>query len=512
MSPLTAHRAAILSCLGLWAGTMRIAHAAAPDRPPARLNIVFILTDDQRYDTLGFLGHPIVETPHLDRLAREGVHCANAFVTTSLCSPSRASILTGQYMHTHGVVDNISGVREALATFPQLLQEGGYRTGFFGKWHMGASADPQRGFHRWVSFRGQGEYQATRTVPKAATNQLNVDGRWVARRGYITDELTDYAVEWLHSVPRDQPFLLYLAHKAAHGLCEPAERHRGRYAGKPLPQPASRHTHEHAPMWVRNQRNSWHGVEYPYHNADPKFWEAEYQRYLECLLAVDDSVGRLMAELQTRGQLDDTLILFTSDNGFSFGEHGLIDKRVAYEWSIRVPLLARCPAAFPGGRTLAAMVANIDFAPTILEAAGRPVPAGLDGRSFWPLLRGEAGPRRTELLYEYYWERQYPQTPTLHALRGERYKYIRSQGVWDLDELYDLREDPGETRNLILSAAHTSLVAEMDQRLTQLLDQGGGLMLPLQRTRGRPQNLRNQEGSAPAGFPAEWIRPAGKQE
>lgn len=478
---------------------------AAP-LPAAPRNLIFILTDDHRFDALGFMGHPYLQTPHLDRLAREGVHCANAFVTTSLCSPSRASILTGRYMHHHGVVDNATKVRPEQVMFPQLLQAAGYRTGFFGKWHMGIDADPQRGFDRWVSFRGQGEYLPVGTAAGAARNRLNVDGRWVDRRGYITDELTDYALDWLRSIPAGQPFFLYLSHKAAHGICVPAERHRGRYEAVKLPQPASRQTHEHAPMWVRNQRNSWHGIDFPYHNPDPLAWESETKRYAECLLAVDESVGRILAALQERGQLDDTLVAYMGDNGFGFGDHGLIDKRVAYEWSMRVPLLLRCPAAFAGGQTLRSLVANIDLAPSLLQAAGVPVPPGLDGASFWPLLRGETVPWRTELAYEYYWERGYPQTPTLHALRGERYKFIRAQGVWDLDELYDLQEDPGETRNLILDPAHATRIADMDRRLTEWLDRSGGLVLPLQRTRGRASNLRNAAGAPPAEFPPEWIR------
>lgn len=483
--------------------TAGLARAATPR------NIVFILTDDHRYDAIGFMGHPFLETPHLDRLAREGAHAANAFVTTALCSPSRATILTGQYMHRHGVVDNATMVRPEAVLFPQLLQTAGYRTGFFGKWHMGTSADPQRGFHRWVSFRGQGEYLPAGAGPNAPRHQLNVDGRAVVRQGYITDELTDYAVAWMREVPRDQPLFLYLSHKAAHGICVPAERHRGRYEKHPLPQPASRRTHEHAPMWVRNQRNSWHGIDFPYHNADPLVWESEYRRYAECLLSVDDSVGRIMEELRARGQLDETLIIYTGDNGFGFGDHGLIDKRVAYEWSMRVPLLVRCPAAIRGGQTLQAILANIDFAPTILEAAGVAAPAGCDGRSFWPLLRGEAVPWRTELVYEYFWERQYPQTPTLHALRGERYKFIRSQGVWDIDELYDLQEDPGETRNLVFSPAHATTLTEMDRRLTQMLEGTGGLNLPLQRTpRPRSPAVRSAAGSPRAEFPSELIRPA----
>lgn len=469
--------------------------------------LVLIVADDHRHDALGFLGHPFVETPHLDRLAREGVHAARAFVTTALCSPSRASILTGQYMHRHGVIDNVSGVRGDLPTFPRLLQAAGYRTGFFGKWHMGTSAEPRPGFDRWVSFRGQGEYAAVPARAGAAPHQLNVDGNWVDRRDYITDELTRYALEWLASVPRGQPFLLYLSHKGVHGRCEPAPRHRGRYEGRPLPRPASRDRHEHAPRWVRDQRNSWHGIDFPYHEADPAAWAAEHRRYLECLLSVDDSVGAVLGALADRGVLDDTLVVYTSDNGFGFGEHGLIDKRVAYEWSMRVPLLVRCPAAVPGGRTLRQLVANLDLAPTLLEAAGLPVPGGMDGRSAWPLLQGREVPWRTELLYEYYWERQYPQTPTLHALRGERYKFIRAQGVWDIDELYDLEEDPHEMRNLIHDPAHAARVAEMDQRLTRWLETGGGLAVPLQRVRGRAQNLRHPAGAGSAPFPPELILP-----
>ena len=485
-----------------------LALALAGPALAAPRGLVLILADDHRYDALGFLGHPFLETPHLDRLAREGVHAARAFVTTALCSPSRASVLTGLQMHRHGVVDNVSGVRGELPTFPQLLQAAGYRTGFFGKWHMGTSADPRPGFHRWVSFRGQGEYAPAPTRPGAPPHQLNIDGVWTPRREYITDELTNHALDWLATVPRDQPFLLYLSHKAVHGRCEPAPRHLGRYEGRPLPRPPSRENHHDAPRWVRDQRNSWHGIDFPYHQADPAVWEAEHRRYLECLLSVDESVGRVLAALAERGQLDETLVVYTSDNGFGFGEHGLIDKRVAYDWSMRVPLLVRCPAAVPGGRTLTRLAANIDLAPTLLEAAGLVPPPGLDGRSLWPLLRGLEVPWREELLYEYYWEHQFPQTPTLHALRGERYKYIRPQGVWDIAEFYDLETDPHETRNLIHDPAHAARIAAMDARLTAQLAAGGGLVLPLQRVHGRAQNLRHPSAAAPAAFPPALVRPA----
>lgn len=477
-------------------------------------NVVFILTDDHRFDAMGLAGHPFLETPHLDSIAKNGVYLPNAFVTTALCSPSRASILTGQYAHHHGVVDNNNPVRTDLVFFPQLLQKAGYKTAFFGKWHMGGEGDdPQRGFDHWVSFRGQGVYWPDRRgTPGAGKAKkaaplvtLNVDGKTVPQRGYITDELTDYALNWMESLPKKQPFFFYLSHKAVHSEFVPATRHLGRYQDKPLPWPASRTRHTHAPIWVQNQRNSWHGVDFPYHSdldvAD------YYRRYCETLLAVDESVGRVLAALKERGQLEDTVVVYMGDNGFGFGEHGLIDKRTAYEWSMRVPLLMQCPSALAGGTVVKQIVANIDLAPTLLEAVGVKCPAAsFDGHSFWPLARGQSVPWRTELLYEYFWERNFPQTPTLHALRGDRYKYIRVQGLWDIDELYDLENDPGETANLILSQQHQAIVRQMNTRLFATMEQTGGMFIPMQPDRGRPANLRREAGRTPADFPKELMR------
>jgi len=472
-------------------------------------NLVFILADDHRYDALGFLGHPFLETPQLDSLARNGVLLRNAFVTTALCSPSRASILTGLYAHRHRVVDNNNPIPPGLTFFPQYLQRAGYRTAFIGKWHMGGETDaPQRGFHHWVSFRGQGEYwpdgrgTANSNCPPM---RLNVDGRSVPQRGYLTDELTDYALDWLRSLPADQPFFLYLSHKAVHAEFVPAERHRGRYAGKPVPVPPTQTRHDGAPMWVQNQRNSWHGVDFAYHS---RLDVAEYhRRYCETLLALDDSVGRVLDMLRERGWLDSTVVVYQGDNGFAFGEHGLIDKRSAYEESMRVPMLVQCPDLFRSGTVVTQVVANIDVAPTLLEAAGLKPPNGLDGRSFLPLARGETIPWRTGLLYEYYWERNFPHTPTLHALRGDRYKYIHVHGLWDIDELYDLQSDPAEARNLIFSPEHQPVVREMNHRLFEVLAETEGLYLPLYPDRGNSANLRRADGSPPATFPQELMRP-----
>jgi N-acetylglucosamine-6-sulfatase len=484
-----------------------VANAAFAQQPLRRnagkpRNVIFILTDDHRHDALGFLkGQAWLETPQLDRMAREGCHFPNAFVTTALCSPSRASILTGLYAHRHRIIDNNTRLPAGTMLFPQYLKKAGYATAFVGKWHMGGeSDDPQPGFDHWVSFKGQGSY-----LP--SPNGLNVNGKRVPQKGYITDELTDYALDWLSGRPGSQPYFLYLSHKAVHADFVPAERHKNRYAGKEFQYPATMAADgENAkgrPIWVSNQRNSWHGVEYPYHSA---LNIAEYYRlYAETLCAVDESMGRLFAKLEERGELDSTLVIYMGDNGFAFGEHGLIDKRTAYEESMRVPLLARCPELFGKGKTIPQVVANIDIMPTVLDAMGLEPPVG-DGRSWLPLASGRQTAWRTELLYEYYWERNFPQTPTMHALRGDRYKFIRYHGIWDSDELYDLQQDPLEKNNLIHSAGHQKLAQDLRNRLFQVLEESNGMQMPIWPDRGGTMNLRNPKGSRGADFPPELVR------
>jgi N-acetylglucosamine-6-sulfatase len=366
---------------------------------------------------------------------------------------------------------------------------------------MGGDSDaPQPGFDRWVSFRGQGTY-----LP--AKNGLNVDGVHVAQRGYITDELTDYALDWLKGRTAARPFFLYLSHKAVHADFTPAKRHEGRYRDKVFAPPETMadtpENYDGKPMWVRNQRNSWHGVDFPYH-GDLDI-AAYYRRYAETLLAVDDSMGRLVSHLGERGLLDSTIVIFMGDNGFAFGEHGLIDKRTAYEESMRVPLLM-AGGGLPAGVTVDDVVANIDIAPTVLEAAGLSSPP-MDGRSFLPLARGERVPWRDTLLYEYYWERNFPQTPAMHALRGARYKYIRYYGLWDTDELYDLQVDPLERRNLIRDPVHQPVVTRMNAELFETLAGTGGLYIPLAPDRGGSNNLRRPGGARGAEFPPYMFPP-----
>ena len=467
-------------------------------------NIVFILTDDHRYDALGFLkGQSFLQTPNLDALARDGVYMKNAFVTTALCSPSRASILTGLYAHQHGVVDNNNPVSAKLVFVSQYLQRAGYETAMIGKWHMGGEFDdPQRGFDYWVSFKGQGTYLPSR-------NGLNVNGKKVPQKGYITDELTDYALDWLKSRKGDKPFLLYLSHKGVHAEFEPAARHKGSFKNETFVEPKTMNplNVKDAPMWVRNQRNSWHGVDFPYH-SDLNIAEY-YKQYAETLRGVDDSVGRVLAWLKETGKLDETLVIYMGDNGFAFGEHGLIDKRTAYEESMRVPMLVRCPALFKGGTTSEAVVANIDITHTMLEAAGLQAPKHLAGRSFISVAQGKPVQWREGLLYEYYWERNFPQTPTLHALRGSRYKYIHVHGLWDIDELYDLQTDPLETTNLIFSEEHQEVIKQMNQQLFETLKQSAGMYIPLYADRGGTNRLRRKGGATNADFPPQLMRERG---
>jgi N-acetylglucosamine-6-sulfatase len=467
-------------------------------------NIVVVLTDDHRYDAMGFMKtQSFLETPVMDRIAGEGAHFRNAFVTTALCSPSRATIFTGLYAHQHRVVDNNHAISPDLSFFPEYLQAAGYETAFIGKWHMGVEGDdPQPGFDHWISFKGQGDYWPN-------GDGLNINGVRVPQRGYLTDELTDYAMEWLESRTREKPFFLFLAHKAVHAEFIPAPRHEGRYEDAEFVYPQTMdlppQEDEGRPVWAKNQRNSWHGADFPYHTNLPL--SHYYKRYAETLLSVDEGLGRIVDHLEARGELDATLLMYLGDNGFAFGEHGLIDKRTAYEESMRIPLIARCPELFPAGAVVDQVVANLDIAPTLLAAAGLEAPDGLEGADMLPLARAEDVPWRTELLYEYYWERNFPQTPTVHAIREDRYKYIHYHGVWDIDELYDLQADPLESRNLIFSAGHEALVEDLRTRLFKRLEENDGLNIPLPLPVGGRHLLRDAEGAPPFQLPPQFLKP-----
>jgi len=429
--------------------------AVAAELPQGRPNFVFILIDDLRFDALRCLGHPWVDTPHLDALAAGGMIFDRSYVCTALCSPSRASILSSTYAHQHGVLDNTTPLPERLTLFPSVLRGAGYRTGFIGKWHMGGKSDaPHPAFDRWVSFPGQGNY---------LNQTLTVDGAKVPGEGYLSDVLTDHAVQFIEGAGAS-PFCLFLAHKATHADFVPAPRHQGCYADKTYPRPASMaNTDENyrgKPAWVRAQRNSWHGVDGMYNRTVD--YDQFTRSYAETVRAVDDSVGRVVETLRTRGQLDNTIIVFTGDNGFLFGDHGLIDKRCFYEPSIRVPMIVHWPAQVKPGTTCHNAVINLDHGPTFLDAAGLSAPEGFQGRSYLPLLRGETPAWREDFLYTYFWERSFPQTPTVLGVHTGRYKLAQYHGIWDRYEMYDLDNDPEEQHNLLAEFLQDAEAGELD--------------------------------------------------
>lgn len=356
-------------------------------------------------------------------------------------------MLTGLYPHTHKVQDNFTELNPNLPTFPLLLQKAGYKTGFLGKWHMGGASDaPRPGFDHWVSFYGQGRY---------FDPQLNINGKQERRTGYITDILTDEAAKFVES--QTGPFFLFLSHKAVHSPFEPAPRHRDQYAHETMPRPKSMvyrdDWYESKPEWVKHRRPTRHGVDGAMGHLAPL--DELYRGYCQCLSAIDEGLSKLVQTLERKGILNDTLVVYMGDNGYLWGEHGLVDKRAMYEPSLRIPMIMHCPAMFGKSRPTE-FALNQDIAPTFLEAAGFTPPASMHGRSLLPVLQGRATNWRKDFLYEYEWERDFPYTPTILGLRNEQYSLAQYYGIWDIDELYDVRKDPDQMNNLL---AGTRLLA-----------------------------------------------------
>ena len=457
-------------------------------RPP---NIVVVLVDDLRWDEFGAAGHPYLETPNIDRLAREGAMFENAFHAVPLCSPNRASLLTGQYPSRHGIIDNVARNRAShgLETFPRALRDSGYETAFVGKWHMGNDPTPRPGFDYWVALPGQG-----RTVDPT----LYEDGELRTVEGYVTDILTDRALAFIER-ERERPFILYLSHKGVHpdarqlddGSVDldypmvyiPAPRHLGRYDDRvfrrrpnvpsSLDDVTSAASREALRIRASPEIMDTFGEDF----LDPLTGETTVRRRAEMLLAIDEGLGDILNALEERGALDDTVVLFTSDNGYFFGEHGFsIERRMPYEESIRNPLLVRYPARVPPGLRVEGLVSSIDIAPTLLELAGAEVGAHIQGRSFVPLLTGAGGQGRESVMVEFYtYENPMPWLTTMdyRAVRTRRYKYIH--WVRHDDELYDLEADPFETRNLIAEPGMEAAAAELREELGRLSLEALGL-------------------------------------
>lgn len=454
---------AVLALALALALSLPFATAAAAASPAPRPNILIVYTDDQRWDCLGLAGHPFLKTPHIDRIGREGARFAHAFTTTPVCSPSRASFLTGQYKHTHGVLGNedSTALSHRLGTFPRLLQAAGYRTGYFGKWHMGGSGAPRPGFDRWVSVDGQGTY---------INPSLNVDGQPVKTEGYFADIVTDHAARFIDEAGNSSaPFCAIVAHKGPHSPFTPAPRHAKLFANRTIERrPNSRDDlsgkpalAQPLPGWPRVGPGTGPG-------------DDQVREQLATLAAIDEGVGRLLALLEHRGELDRTFVLFTSDHGYFWGEHGLGDKRAAYEEALRVPLLVRYPPLAAAGTVSGALVLNIDIAPTLLTLAGVAAPAAMQGKSFLPLL----GPARSAssdaefraaFLAEYSHEADQPRIPTWRAVRTPRWKYIQYPTLPGMDELYDLTADPLEMRNLAGDPEKIDALRDAENALAALL-------------------------------------------
>ena len=487
----------------------------APTQEPR--NIIFVLVDDLRYDMMGFL-NPGLKTPNIDFLARNGVYFKNAAVTSSLCSPSRATILTGESVRNHRVVDNNDSSEDGLTFFPSYLQKAGYNTAFFGKWHMGWDNDkPRPGFDHWVAFKGQGTYFPTEQLSPAAIaagerQTLNVDGRSVPRKGYITDELTDYAMDWLeHGRDPKKPFFLYLSHKAVHSEATPPERYAHQYDGMKLDLPDTManipENNRGKPMWVQDQRNSWHGADFPF--ATNQSLSDMTRSIYRTLSPIDDSLGRIIAYLK-RAKLDrNTMIVFYSDNGYLIGDHGLTDKRNAYEPSVRVPMVVYAPNLAPKGAVNEARVRNLDLAPTFLDMAGLAKPAQMEGDSWLSLIQGRQSSRdwnaTHDFIYEYYWEWTVPFTPTTFAIERNRVKYIQYYGVWDTEEVYDLNKDPDERVNLVNDPAYKDIKITLRSTLYQKLANASGRHdIPFTAKLGPGVLQRDRNGAHRADFPASW--------
>jgi arylsulfatase A-like enzyme len=470
-----------LTILLVWACSLASLHAAADTSRP---NLVVIVVDDMRWNEFGAGGHPYVETPNIDRLAKEGVQFTAAYAVSPLCSPNRASILTGQYISRHGIVDNIARdlASHQLPLFPQALQRAGYTTAHVGKWHMGNDPTPRPGYDYWVSFPGQG---------RSTNPELYEDGRLHEVQGYMTDLLTDRAVSFIHG-EKDQPFFLYMAHKAIHADAKqnadasvdksygvkyvPAPRHQGRYAGKVLPRrenvvpfeslrgkPVVKQT-----LAVKNSD----ALEPLAAFLDLGTAEKTIRDRAEMLLAVDDSVGQVLDALEAAGVLDNTAVLLTSDNGYFYGEHGLsVERRMPYEESVRLPMLLRYPKLVQAGTSRDEFVLSIDIAPTMLALAGAQPGDHIQGRSLVPLLNasGEApADWRNSFLMEYVsYEKPMPWlvNTSYKAIRSGPYKYVHWIQHPKKGELYNLEQDPYESNNLIDSAEHRDLLKGLKSEL-----------------------------------------------
>lgn len=483
---------AVMQFVGLLAllllGMGSVAKAADEKRP----NVLFILTDDQRFDAVSTEPTSVIATPQLERLARGGIVFSKHFCTTSLCSPSRASILTGLYASRHSVTNNFTEYPDSIETWPKALQRAGYRTAYFGKYHMGEENDDVRGgFDRFVTHRGQGKYFDT---------EFRFDGG--ERRvvpGYYTSVVTEMAESFMREQSSGGPWAMIVGHKAPHSFYVPEPKYEHAFDHVAFRYPPSAFELEDNDPWYRERLSTWHGIYGPLFDFRKQWPEVrpegvkDFARmnraYLGTILSVDDSVGHLLDVLEETGQLDHTIVVFTSDNGLLAGEHGMIDKRTAHEGSMRIPLIVRGPGLGQSSEVtrVERMTATVDFVPSLLELCGVPLESAVDGRSWAGLARGESAEGwRESLLYMYDYEKQFPYTPNVRAVRTERWKLIRyPHGDGGSDrrkaDLFDLQSDPEERVNRIDDPELRETVVELEAELQRLLAEVGAMpdVMPL---------------------------------
>jgi arylsulfatase A-like enzyme len=446
--------------------------AAQTTRP----NIVFIMTDDHAAHAISSYGSKLIKTPHLDRLAKQGMRFENAFVTNSICTPSRAVILTGKYSHLNGV-PVFNHIDNSQPLVSKYLQAAGYHTGMIGKWHLGGN-DAKRpddgkptGFDYWNILPGQGAYFDPVMIEMGQRKKLT---------GYATDIITDLSMDFIKKRPTDKPFFLMYHHKAPHRNWQPAEKYRKQYENYEPPVPAT-FDDDYKGKSDASKQSTMH-IDVDLNDNDLKMkppanlsgaalkkWKfTRYmQDYLACVQSVDDNIGRFLDFLDQSGLAENTIVIYTSDQGFFLGEHNFFDKRFMYEESLRTPFIIRWPKRIKAGAVNKAMILNLDFAPTFLDAAGAKIPADMQGRSLLPLLTGRTpSDWRTSMYYRYYHPGHH-NVAAHYGVRTTRYKliYFHKLNQW---ELYDLQKDPGETRNIYSEPSSAKTVEQLKKELQRL--------------------------------------------
>lgn len=435
---------------------------AAERRP----NFVLFLTDDQRWDCLSCAGHPLLKTPNLDKLGKNGAYFQNAFVTTSICCVSRASIMTGRLCRNHGVGDfNTPLPADVLAkSFPALLKKAGYRTACFGKWGIGGPS-PKELFDAWDAWAGQGEYF------------LDLDGKRVHNSEYLTRR----SIEFINSCKADEPFCLIVLYKSPHDVQQPDPRDAELFKDDKIVPPKTA-TEEHfnrLPEFMRVSMNRSRAVrDFP----TPAKYQEYVKNYLRCVASVDRSIGEIRRVLADKKWADDTLTIFSSDNGYFLGERGLIHKWLMYEESIRVPLIAHYPRLVKRDQKIEQMALNIDFAPTFLDYAGVAIPGGMDGRSLRPLLEGKPAGWRTHWFYEHHYHARGSKEGAIPRSEGVRtmdWKYITYIDEKEpFEELYDLKNDRFEEKNLSSDRKHAGKFRELKELYTDYVKKLPAAVLP----------------------------------